>query len=261
MEPAPPYDEEPCFLPAGGQTLFGILTRPRPRPPTRLETRGTTVTMLTGGGYVTSIHRNRLSVRLARRLAARGHHGFRFDYHGTGESWGTIEHFSLEEPLVDDLDGALGWLEAQGLRRHLLVGSALGARTALAVAAARPEGMAGLVLVTPALGDVDRNVVWRDRPGGEMQVVAEESGPGQPVSPRFLEPLRRLVARRVPVLVVYGADQPALRQFQGGELADLARSAGGSVQVRGLPGRVPQLLDLGVQEALVDLVVDWVEHR
>lgn len=64
------------------------------------------VITLTGGASITGIDRNRLYVRLARKLAARGFYVLRFDYHGVGESMGKAQ-YDLEEPFVTDLDGAI----------------------------------------------------------------------------------------------------------------------------------------------------------
>lgn len=243
-----------CFFPAGDEMLFGVLTRPyQPRS-------DLVVTMLTGGGYVTSTHRNRLNVRLARHLAAAGHHAFRFDYHGTGESGGTAESFYLDTPFDEDLRGAIKWLESQGLSRHVLVGTAFGARTAL-VTAPDISGLESVVLITPALTDVDRTVRWRDRPDGQMQVIQEEAGPEEAVSRGFLEPFTQLIAARVPQLIVYGADQPALRHFVHSELGQMAEAAGQLVDVQALRGPVRQLLSVAVQDALVDLIAGWLRRQ
>lgn len=244
-------EESLCFFPAAGEMLFGALTRPR-RPRSDVV-----VTMLTGGGYITSTHRNRLNVRLARRVASAGYNAFRFDYHGTGESGGTAESFYLDSPFVDDLRGAISWLESQGLSRHVLVGTAFGARTAL-VAAPAMSGVEGVVLIVPALTDVDRTVRWRDRPDGHMQVVQEESRPGEALSRGFVEPFTQLMAAKVPQLIVYGADQPALRHFGDSELGQMAEAAGRLVEVQALRGPVRQVLTVAVQDALMDLITGWL---
>lgn len=246
--------ESLCFFPAAGEMLFGALTRPY-QPHAHMV-----VTMLTGGGYVTSTHRNRLNVRLARHLAAAGYHAFRFDYHGTGESGGTAESFYLDTPFVDDLRGAIGWLESQGLSRHVLVGTAFGARTAL-VAAPSMSGLEGVVLITPALTDVDRTVRWRDRPEGQMQVVQEEAGTGDAVSRGFAEAFTQVIAAKVPQLIVYGADQPALSHFRHSELGGMAEGAGELVEVHALRGPVRQLLSVAVQNALIDLITGWLQRQ
>jgi pimeloyl-ACP methyl ester carboxylesterase len=137
-------DETPVFFSANGNVLSGILTRPTVTP------RGSAVVAAWGGGMVGSTGRNRVWVRLCRRLAAEGFHAFRFDFHGVGDSTGEVDGFRLEEPFVEDLAGAVRWMEGKGISRFILAGWCFGARTALACA---PDlsGLEGLVLVSPPL--------------------------------------------------------------------------------------------------------------
>ncbi len=138
--------ERPIAFAVREDTLFGILTAPLG------EANGTAVVLLSGGHFVSSIGRNRISVRLARHLAAMGYHVLRFDYHGVGESTGTVRRYRLDQPFVADLEGAVRWLDGLGLSRVVLVGSCFGARTALA-AVDRLGAIAGLVLMSTPLGD------------------------------------------------------------------------------------------------------------
>lgn len=141
------YSEHPVMFPNEGHGLFGVFTNPvEPNP------RGLGVVLLTGGSYIASQNRNRLSVRLARLLAGRGFPVFRFDYHGVGESEGAIEGYPLGRPFVDDLQAALGWLQVAGVRKFILVGSCFGART-IAATAGRAAGVAGLVMISTPMAD------------------------------------------------------------------------------------------------------------
>jgi pimeloyl-ACP methyl ester carboxylesterase len=141
-------NEEPVYFEADGRQLFGIVTSPT------VEPLGIGVVLLTGGGVALSMNRNRLSVRMARRLAALGYHVIRFDYRGIGESEGMTEVFDLTRPFSDDLLGAVGELRARGIGRFVLVGACYGARTALACAG-RIEGLEGLVLVAAPVRDFE----------------------------------------------------------------------------------------------------------
>ncbi|MDP8957906.1 MAG: alpha/beta fold hydrolase, partial [Actinomycetota bacterium] len=129
-------EEIPVFFPAGGETLFGILTRPVGEP------KGVGVVLL---AVRATFHRNRVAVLLARRLAGLGFHVLRFDYHGLADSSGTAT-FHLDQPFVEDVEGAVRRMRQEGVERFVLVGQCFGARTALA-AAARLDGIAGVVLV------------------------------------------------------------------------------------------------------------------
>jgi pimeloyl-ACP methyl ester carboxylesterase len=140
--------EVPALFAAGDETLFGVLTR----PPTDLDRDSTAVVLVAGGWLTTSADRNRTFVRIARELAADGLVAFRFDYHGIGESTGVHGPYRLREPDVLDLDAALEWLRGQGICRFVLVGVCFGARTALQVAADRPD-VEALALVSMPVTD------------------------------------------------------------------------------------------------------------
>jgi pimeloyl-ACP methyl ester carboxylesterase len=126
------YEEEPVSFPAEEERLLAILTRP---------TGGelpTAVVLVGGGWYGTSMGPSRLLVRLARRLATAGHPVLRFDFHGVGESSGTIDRFSLDFPFTGDVTAAINCMRDRGFDRIVLVGWCLGARAALASAAGEP---------------------------------------------------------------------------------------------------------------------------
>jgi len=157
-------EEESIRFPAGAHQLFGILSAPVAAAP-----RGIGVLLATGGSFIPAPNRNRLSVHLARRLAAEGFHAFRFDYHGVGESQGDIDSYSLDRPFVEDLQGAVRSLEARGLRKFILVGSCFGARTILA-AADRVQGLIGAALVSTPVRDFQRGDKLPSRFAVEMSV-------------------------------------------------------------------------------------------
>jgi pimeloyl-ACP methyl ester carboxylesterase len=103
--------------------------------------------VLTGGGFYGSTHRNRLNVRICRELASQGFHALRLDWHGVGDSTGSVDRFHLDRPFPDDVLGASSWLVQRGIRRTAIVGSCFGARSALA-AAARIDGLEAMLLVS-----------------------------------------------------------------------------------------------------------------
>lgn len=245
------YEEHPAFFQAAAETLFGVVTH----PPGRRD--GATVTMLTGGGFLTSTHRNRLYVRLGRRLAAHGHSSFRFDYHGTGESTGTVEQFSLNNPFLDDLAGAINWLDVNGATSHVLVGSCFGSRTVLA-GAPGIANLAGLLLLSPPVRDF-----YFDPDRGDF-VDCDHDRENDTASLGFLEPLGRLVERGVPVLVVFGDQDSFYADFQrakAGALGGILEAAGPLVEVRVLPCQVHPVGNLQVQDMLVELILEWLGPR
>jgi len=252
------YEDIPAFFPAGAETLFGVLTRPTG------EWNGTTVTMLTGGGYITSTHRNRLYVTLARRLAVLGYQSLRFDYHGTGESTGAVEEFSLDQPFSEDVRGALRWLEAREPTKHVLIGSCFGARTVLSCSPGL-AALAGAILISPPVRDFSWDPGTRQYvSAGQPSAGDEESAGAMPISPAFLLPFSRLVQDKVPVLFVYGASEgfyEDFRQASAGGLRPILDDAGALVEVRTLPGNVHQFRSLDVQHAVLEVMVEWLSNR
>ena len=142
IEPSEGYVEEPVFFSADGEDLFGIVAR----PPAGGATTGFII--FPGGGTPLSTNRNRLSVRICRELARQGIIAMRCDYHGTGESTGTVDQFRLDRPFVKDVVAATEILRRMGATRVLLAGSCFGGRSALAAAAQVPAVSAVMLLAT-----------------------------------------------------------------------------------------------------------------
>lgn len=302
---APPaaYTEVPVFFEAGGETLFGIVTRP-----VHAEGR-TAVVILPGGGTPLTTNRNRVSVRLCRELARRGYSAFRMDYHGTGESTGTVE-FHLKRPFVEDVTAAVECLKSFGVERVVLLGSTcFGSRTALASAAVLEDVEEVVALATPlrdfAMGerhsmsaaarrglgrylleafrprtirglfDGRSRRLYRKHARAKLTLIASRftrtlpgnrampTGP-HAVAPALLAQLERLVERKVPMLFVYGTEEDYYEEFLAashGELTGLLARAGSTVRVQTVPGQVHGLAKLAVQEAVVELILEWADHR
>ena len=119
-------DETPFFVRANGEDVMGVITEPTGPP------RNVSAFVLTGGAYVGATNRNRVSVRIARELAAHGYHAVRMDYHGTGDSTGDFDLYPLHRPWSYDILPAVAMMEERGITRTALVGTTcFGARTAL----------------------------------------------------------------------------------------------------------------------------------
>jgi len=189
--------ERPVHFRAGPDTLFGILTE-------AANGGGEAgVVLATGGAYVAAPNRNRLSVRMARALATLGCRTIRFDYHGVGESTGTIEGYSLDRPFVEDLLGAVDVLRSAGARRVILIGSCFGARTILAAADRVPELVGAMLISTPvrdfSMGDNTPDQYARDLSVPQLLGRALRSHVWRnlfaPETPRAFLRSRRLITR------------------------------------------------------------------
>lgn len=291
--------EQPVFFPAGEETLFGMLTRPPG------EANGVGVLLIQGGDTLNvSMLRNRLSVRLARTLAARGYHALRFDYHGLGESSGELGELYLDAPLSEDAAGAASYLLSQrGVERLVLVGACFSARTALATASSVAD-LAGVVLVTPPVAGYSRSDATAERMARDaslgdyarralrLKVLRNLADPARRdiyvrfakskvrrltrqatggradlswVSARLLEQMGQLARRRVPVMIVYGMDDPLLREFdraREGQLGAIIEESKGRIEVvRTLPGVIHGFPSVASQQAFLELAPDWIDQR
>ena len=297
----PRASEIPVFFPADGETLFGIFTTPAD------EAVGTAVIVLPGGSTPLTTDRNRISVRLCRRVASQGYHAMRLDYHGAGESTGSLGWLRLDRPFADDVKGAVRWIERQGVRSTVLVGSCFGARTALS-AAAETAGIRGVVLVSVPVRDhamgarasndaalewslwtylkrtlnlrvirglFDRRHrhVYRKYARAKLRRVSarlrgrnDRGSPDAPdglglASPHFLTPLASLVERGVPVLLVFGTSEGHRKEFDramAGRLGEIVQRGGRSIEVLLLPGRVHGFRSAVLQDAVIDVIGDWL---
>lgn len=236
--PARAHDERPFHFAAGDEHIFGVLTEPTGRD------SGVGVLLLSGGVYVLSTNRNRLYVRMARHLAARGHRSLRMDYRGVGESTGIIGDYPLDDPNVLDVEAAIGQLTAAGARRLVMVGSCYGARAAMHAAADHPA-LASMVLLAPPVGDKGRGAAPTPDDVGKL----------------FRDRLSTLWRRRIPTLLLYGREDNYYQDFLGASatppLAELF-AEGSPLVVRTLPGKAHGLQRLDIQDTFVDLVLDWV---
>lgn len=294
--------ETPLWFPAGSDTLFGILSRPPG------AARDTTVVTLSGGGTsAPSPNRNRLSVRLGRELAARGFPTLRFDYHGIGESGGTLDGPpSVDDPYLDDLDGAVRVVRDGGADRIAILGFCFGSRTALSYAPTLP-GLQAMVLESPPLRDLplgdepgvrlaERVGVWEGlrralRPrtfrglfhparrhayalyargklrsaAGPLRRLAGRRPPDvEWLTDNFVEPLRKLGRRRVPVLLIYGTEDHHYEDFvvarDRGRLGKVLEESP-TTEVAVVEGLVHGLTRVEIQDRVAELALDWLTRH
>lgn len=137
-----------------------------------------------------------------------------YDQRGWGESASLPGPYGLEQ-LVDD---ARRVIDALGHPRHVLVGHSMGGKVAQMLAAAKPEGLAGVVLVAPA----------PPVPIGVTEQVQET------VSHAYDD--EEAVLRSIDLMLTHGEPSPELRRqvvedsLRGGEQARLAWPRQGLVQ-------------------------------
>jgi pimeloyl-ACP methyl ester carboxylesterase len=282
------------FFEAGFAELFGVFTRPT------VGALGVAIIMLSGGAGLPSPWRNRTWVRMARRLAARGFHSLRFDYHGTGESTGPGEEKLLDRPFLRDLEAAVRFVESNGVHDIVLIGPCFGARTALAGAPTisrlrgvafiplpvrdyEPEWMPSRFAQKPHPHPVSSRVAWKrlldaerwraytKRTVGKLHVALQRFArrrdrrslsQSHGVTPVVVDQLSHLVDRAVPVLMVYGTDEPFYADFiegRAGPLGSVLDRGADFVRISVVEGRVHGLTSTAVQDAVLDEVEQWLD--
>ncbi|MCC7416395.1 MAG: alpha/beta fold hydrolase [Acidobacteria bacterium] len=131
--------------------LFGIFTEP-----IAAERRARPCLVFINAGLVHRVGPNRLHVKLARRLAARGFASIRFDLSGIGDSQHRSDGVPADEAAVQDACRVMLAAETGlGLGPFILVGLCSGAVTAFR-AAVRDPRVVGAVLMNPQGFSADR---------------------------------------------------------------------------------------------------------
>jgi pimeloyl-ACP methyl ester carboxylesterase len=157
---------------------------------------------------------------LAHWARERGQGFVRFDYSGHGRSGGRFE----ERAISDWLGDALAIIDGQTRGPLVLVGSSMGGWISLLAARARPERMAGLLLIAPA-ADFTERLMWASF-APEIRRQIEETGRWERPSAYDPEPYiitRRLIedGRRHLVMDAPIAFSGPVRILQGGQDPDV----------------------------------------
>lgn len=137
----------PLFFGTSDEPLFGVYEAPR------RSTRSEMVLVLNPTGWEYLRAHRALRV-LSTRLAEQGFDVFRFDYSGTGDSWGNEDDATLDRWLQDAVTAADELQALSGTASLHLVGVRLGARLAHVLLAERHLSAASAVLWDPPRLDV-----------------------------------------------------------------------------------------------------------
>jgi pimeloyl-ACP methyl ester carboxylesterase len=297
------YEEFPTFFEAGGTTLFGIITRPRDGAsrtgmilipggglPLNVNRNRVTVRMCRGLaalGYTTlrmdyhgtgesdgEVARFHLGHPFVSDVSAGVEHlrsvgveevvlvgltcfGARTALATAAERDDVAEVVAMATPLRDFQMGQGHKLKAamgKSLWRYLLE-------------AFRPRTWRGFF-------DRRSRRQYREHFRTKRKVVAARAAralPGsnptseiEPVSPRLSRVLTTLIDRRVPVLLVYGADEEYYEEFVAARedgLREILDRAGELFTLRTVPGKVHGLARLDVQDAVTELLLEWAAAR
>jgi pimeloyl-ACP methyl ester carboxylesterase len=138
------FAEELVFFPCGDISLAGILNTPA-------HPNGQAVVIPWGAGSFPSSARNRVRARLARTLAERGFHTFRFDNIGVGESDGEYEKPDITKPNSAEILAASAFLQSLGIERQVFIAHCFGGWSTL-LAAPKIDGLEGVVVLNSPVG-------------------------------------------------------------------------------------------------------------
>jgi putative redox protein len=273
------FREELVFFPCGEVSLAGVLARPE-RP------NGQAILIPWGGGSFPSSARNRVRARLARTLAERGFHTFRFDNIGVGESEGEYKTPDLSKSNRAEIVAASAFLKSLGLTRHLVIAHCFGGWSTL-LAAPELEGLEGVVLLNSPVGrdhlqvragDGDlrwwmsklRRVRWRHLVQASRRIryrkalVAKASalvGARGRSAAKFSDAVGYLIDRQIPLLLLYGTDDSRadleLELKRG--LRSRLEAAGRSTLLVTVPEPLEGFATLTAQKLLFDTVVPWLD--
>jgi hypothetical protein len=249
----PAVRREVVWVPAGGDRLAGVLVRPSGEP------ADIGAVILNCGSYHLVGGPAGLWAMLADKLAGLGVVSLRVAYPGVADSTGMVTDFDLTQPRTAELDAARAVLDRAGPRRHVLVGGCLGARTACAANLAGVVGL-GLVSLPMHAESLARGVDSRRT----HPVPAAAGSPLPWLNHTLLPDLRRCVAARLPIRLIYCRDEPYYRDFlaaRSGAVGEIVRPARDRFAVRLADGPDSMFATAAVSDAVVEFVAELVGWR
>ena len=244
--------------------LFGIFDEPDTP-----SDRGVVLCYPHGADYDSAFRSFRI---LGTRLSRAGFHVLRFDYLGTGDSWGDIEDASIGRWTEDTVAAIHELRTSCDLRQVAVVGLRLGA-TVAAFAAADCGAVDQLVAWAPVfegrdylagLGALHQQWLKDERRSGRAKSAADDELLGYRLTPSIrgdLESLSLLSLSKLPAPSVYlvnqepSADRP--------EFAAWLRARGANVDTDVIDGptiwsRSPSMPEASVPNRSLQMIVNWI---
>jgi|GEM_PF-943737 len=279
------WAEQPVIMPGKYGDLYGIFTPPAPEA----SPAGLCVILFGRNRWWC----DRLSVKGARWLAARGFSGLRFDYHGFGESEGVCDVISGDEPFPEDAIAAIRYMRNEfGQQRFALSGFCFDGRTALSATEEEGDAIEAVVCTSPEVtsypGDVLTHMVtlqktrtflfgstsfkkrtllralWRCV---NLMKLAREDRPGEGIAERqvsinFKRALQALVRSKARCLFLQGSDDPQYHAFQLVEqflLSKLNPEQRARITVEVWPGKIHPLENPAVLRMVTERTLSWID--
>ena len=273
---------EEAFLFGKTHSLVGIITD----PPTLAAGGKPPAVILLNQGLIHRVGSNRLSVRLARRLAGMGFVVLRFDFSGVGDSIARADNLSRQTRWVQETQDAMDYLrEAKGIESFILGGVCSGGVASLKIACSDPR-VVGALLINPQFFDDEltsyiearRWRYWKTvlfKPRRWLRPITGRANyrllrlrlqgwlvsrkRASSIANSMAQDLRSLTERGVNVLLVYSSKDWGLTDFgmMSGAVIDEGM-ASGKLKVHFVEGADHTFTPVQSQEDLFELVTDWV---
>lgn len=243
--------------------------------------------LLTNAGIIQRVGPHRINVTLARRAAAMGLYGFRFDMAGLGDSQRRESEGTLLQQRVADIRAAMDQLQrTAGIEKFSMVGLCSGADLAH-LTALEDIRLDSIVLFDPYLYRTPRAVLNHFFRQAEIQGWpralklaagtllhpkqtfgdSETSTPGTtqgrtifPSRNEFARRIAKLVERRVKLLFVFSGGSPTIYNYEG-QFQDTFTQFGfiDKVQSAYLANCDHAITTASAQRSFLDLVLPWLE--
>lgn len=234
---------EEAVLFGNRRSLVGVVTD----PPETAQDYHLPAIILLNAGIVHHVGPNRLSVKIARHLAALGYVVLRFDFSGIGDSQAREDHLPFAQSAVSETQEAMHYMRAaRGAERFVLVGLCSGADIAFQTAGCN-ACIVGVVLLNAqgyrlgadeavrtyilhrrdtryywqvalrnptswlkaCMGKVDYRSILHVL-GGQLRSLCARQPQVASGSHQVAADMRSLLARGVHMLLVYSASEPSL---------------------------------------------------
>ncbi len=253
-----------------GRGLLGVLTD----PDHERRREDAPAFVLLNSGVLHRVGPNRLSVRIARDLAARGHVSLRFDFSGVGESPPSSSPEPPPGRFVSEVRQAMDFLAAaRNVRRFRLFGNCSGAGISF-LTAVDDDRVEGAALVNPQgrrtmryMLRLSRNPtswirLWRGML--RTETLREDAPEGRAADAQAetaaAEGLERLIARGCDLLFAFCEWDPGLDSIRSTRPA-LVRERTRAGRFHVIPGANHDFDLVASQDALARIVCDWTAER
>jgi pimeloyl-ACP methyl ester carboxylesterase len=259
------------FFGSSDTPLYGVYHPPKARSGRRT---GIVLCAPFGQEYMRS---HRAFRQLALMLAKAGYHVFRFDYRGTGDSWGEGDAFTLRGAVDDTLLAMEELRDTADVSEIALVGLRLGA-TVAALAAQEAEDLSHLILWDPIVdgpsyADALAGSVHNRTVGGAAQTLTRSTpagivhAMGFPVGAALRDELQSL---RTPGPLRHGGQTLVVLPDEGDMAADALGLESGDgtasteravVPVSGRWDEVDNWGSAMIPQNAIRFLVDWIQNR